>query len=124
MFYIRPIARDDLPGIFALSERTGAGLTTLPANRERLASRIERSLASFAGTAAPADACFVFVLIESGANGAVPRGPDRIVGISAIKGAVGLNEPFYNYRIGTLVHSSRELDVFTGAWKRCTCRTT
>ena len=31
----------------------------------------------------------------------------------AIKGAVGLTEPFYNYRIGTLVHSSRELDVFT-----------
>ncbi|MET0265894.1 MAG: arginine N-succinyltransferase, partial [Duganella sp.] len=27
--------------------------------------------------------------------------------------AVGLNEPFYNYRIGTLVHSSREIDVFT-----------
>ena len=27
--------------------------------------------------------------------------------------AVGLTEPFYNYRIGTLVHSSRELGVFT-----------
>ena len=48
MFYVRPIARDDLPAILALSERTGTGLTTLPANRERLASRIERSLASFA----------------------------------------------------------------------------
>jgi hypothetical protein len=33
--------------------------------------------------------------------------------VCAIKGAVGLTEPFYNYRIGTLVHSSRELDVFT-----------
>ena len=39
MFYIRPIAREDLPAIFALSERTGAGLTTLPANRERRKSR-------------------------------------------------------------------------------------
>jgi arginine N-succinyltransferase len=33
--------------------------------------------------------------------------------VCAIKAAVGLNEPFYNYRIGTLVHSSRELNVFS-----------
>ena len=51
LFYVRPIARDDLPAVLALSERTGTGLTTLPANRERLAERIERSLASFAGGA-------------------------------------------------------------------------
>jgi arginine N-succinyltransferase len=37
----------------------------------------------------------------------------RMAGVCAIKGAVGLTEPFYNYRIGTLVHSSRELDIFT-----------
>jgi len=37
MFYVRPIAREDLPAVLALSERTGHGLTTLPADRERLA---------------------------------------------------------------------------------------
>ncbi len=37
----------------------------------------------------------------------------RLAGVCAIKGSVGLEEPFYNYRIGTLVHSSRELKVFT-----------
>ena len=73
MFYIRPIARDDVGSVLALSERTGAGLTTLPANRERLASRIERSLASFAGTAERADACYMFVLID-GSAGNGPRG--------------------------------------------------
>ena len=51
LFFVRPIARDDLPAVLALSERTGTGLTTLPANRERLSERIERSLASFAGRA-------------------------------------------------------------------------
>jgi len=45
VFYIRPIARDDIGGVLALSERTGTGLTSLPANRERLAARIERALA-------------------------------------------------------------------------------
>ena len=39
MFYVRPIAREDLPALLALSERTGTGLTTLPANAERLAGQ-------------------------------------------------------------------------------------
>jgi arginine N-succinyltransferase len=107
MFVVRPIARDDLPAVLALSERTGAGLTTLPASRERLAERIDRSIASFAGTAARADACYMFVLAETGAAGS------RVVGISAIEAAVGLKEPWYNYRVGTLVHASRALDVYT-----------
>src|SRR6185437_12913977 len=64
VFYIRPIARDDLPAVLALSERTGSGLTTLPANRERLRERIERSLASFDGNAERKDACYMFVLVE------------------------------------------------------------
>lgn len=108
MFHVRPIARDDLPAIFALSARTGSGLTTLPADRDRLAARIERSLASFAGQATRADACYVFVLVEDGASGG-----DTAVGISAIEAAVGLTEPWYNYRVGTLVHASRQLGVYT-----------
>jgi arginine N-succinyltransferase len=115
MFYIRPIARGDLPSILALSERTGTGLTTLPANRERLASRIERSLAAFAGTASVDDACYMFVLVTSAPHGAGANGPDRVVGISAIEAAVGLREPWYNYHVGTLVHASRALDVYTVA---------
>jgi len=114
MFHIRPIARDDLASILALSERSGTGLTTLPANRERLAARIERSLASFAGTAERADECYMFVLVDGlGGNG--NRGPERVVGISAIEAAVGLKEPWYNYHVGTLVHASRALDVYTVA---------
>src|SRR5512132_391096 len=107
MFYVRPIAREDLPALLALSERSAAGLTTLPANAERLAQRIERSLAAFGGNAAKADACYVFVLVD-GASGSV-------VGISAIEAAVGLSEPWYNYHVGTQVHASRELDVYTTA---------
>ena len=104
MFYVRPIVRDDLPALLALSERTGTGLTSLPANAARLEHRIERSLGSFAGTAKRADACYVFVLVDSS--------NDAVVGISAIEGAVGLSEPWYNYHVGTQVHASRELDVY------------
>ena len=107
MFFVRPIAREDLPAVFTLSERSGAGLTTLPANRERLSERIDRSLASFAGTADRGDACYMFALVDSS--------DERVVGISAIEGAVGLKEPWYNYHVGTLVHASRTLGVYTVA---------
>ncbi len=107
MFFVRPIARDDLPAVLALSERTGHGLTTLPADRERLSSRIERSLASFANTATRAETCYVFVLVDSA--------DARVVGIAAIEAAVGLTEPWYNYHVGTIVHASRALDVYTVA---------
>ena len=109
MFFVRPIARDDLTAVLALSERTGRGLTTLPANRGRLLERIERSLASFEGATVKANACYMFVLAEAGADG------ERVVGISAIEAAVGLKEPWYNYHVGTLMHASRALDVYTVA---------
>ena len=105
MFFVRPIARDDLPAVFTLSERSGAGLTTLPANRDRLSERIDRSLASFAGTANRGDTCYMFVLVDSRDT--------RVVGICAIEAAVGLSEPWYNYHVGTLVHASRTLGVYT-----------
>jgi arginine N-succinyltransferase len=105
VFVVRPIASDDLPAVLALSERTGTGLTTLPANRERLAERIERSVASFAGTAARADECYMFVLVDATSA--------RVAGIGAIEAAVGLVEPWYHFRVGTLVHASRALGVYT-----------
>jgi arginine N-succinyltransferase len=107
MFFVRPIAQDDLPSVLALSERTGHGLTTLPADRDRLASRIDRSLASFARNVSRADECYVFVLVESTTG--------RVVGIAAIEAAVGLAEPWYNFRVGTIVHASRALSVYTVA---------
>ena len=114
MFYIRPIEAADLPAVLALSEHTGTGLTTLPANRERLAERIERSLKSFAGAAQLADACYVFVLVDGAANQG-GRGIEQVVGISAIEAAVGMKEPWYNYHVGTLVHASQALAVYTVA---------
>ena len=109
MFHVRPIERDDLPAVYALSEGTGSGITTLPANRERLAERIERALASFQQRAERPDECYMFVLVDGA------RGSGRVVGICGIEAAVGLREPWYNYHVGTLVHASRTLGVYTVA---------
>ncbi len=36
----------------------------------------------------------------------------RVVGISAIAGAVGLREPWYNFRVGLTVSASQELNIY------------
>lgn len=105
MVIVRPIAAADLAGLMSLIKDAGVGLTTLPNNEALLLARIQASLATFAGAAAKADEQWVFVM-EDTTN-------QRVVGIAAIAGAVGLREPWYSYRVGTVVHASRELAIFT-----------
>lgn len=105
MLVVRAIREQDLDGLLALAELVGSGMTTLKPDRKTLGQRVEVACASFAEQIAPSQRDYVFVM-EDTANG-------KVVGVCAIKGAVGLDEPFYNYRIGTLVHSSNELKVFS-----------
>jgi arginine N-succinyltransferase len=105
MLVIRAITTSDLDSLIAMAHEVGAGMTTLKPDRRMLGERIDTAVASFAGTIPPEECDYMFVM-EDTASG-------LLAGVCAIKAAVGLTEPFYNYRIGTLVHSSRELDVFT-----------
>ncbi|HLA30326.1 MAG TPA: arginine N-succinyltransferase [Pseudomonas sp.] len=99
---VRPVCSADLPALFDLARSTGAGLTTLPANQERLAHRVAWAEKTFRGEAAPADADYLFVLEDD---------HGEVVGISAVAGAVGLREPWYNYRVGLTVSASQELQI-------------
>ncbi|MFZ3204931.1 MAG: arginine N-succinyltransferase [Pseudomonas sp.] len=99
---VRPVRTADLPALIDLARSTGAGLTTLPANEERLAHRVGWAEKTFTGKAERADADYLFVL-ENDAG--------QVVGISAVAGAVGLREPWYNYRVGLTVCASQELKI-------------
>jgi len=105
MLVIRSIAATDLDALLDMAGQVGSGMTTLKPDRKMLGDRVAIAVASFNETIPPEQRDYMFVL-EDTTQG-------RVAGICAIKGAVGLTEPFYNYRIGTLVHSSRELDVFS-----------
>jgi arginine N-succinyltransferase len=105
MLVIRAIQTTDLEALMDLARQVGSGMTTLKPDRQMLGDRVATAVASFAGTIPPEERDYMFVMEDTAS--------ERIAGVCAIKGAVGLTEPFYNYRIGTLVHSSRELDVFT-----------
>jgi len=99
---VRPVTSADLPALFDLARSTGTGLTTLPANEQRLQHRVSWAEKAFRGEAERADADYLFVL-ENDAG--------KVVGISAVAGAVGLREPWYNYRVGLTVSASQELGI-------------
>lgn len=105
MLVVRAIREEDLDGLLALATQAGSGMTTLKADRKALGQRVEIASASFTEKIAPLQRDYVFVMEDAAT--------ERLVGVCALKSAVGLTEPFYNYRIGTLVHSSNELKVFS-----------
>jgi arginine N-succinyltransferase len=109
MLVIRAVQTADLDALIEMARQAGSGMTTLKPDRKMLGDRVATAVASFNETIPPEQRDYMFVL-EHTAQSAEPR---SIAGVCAIKGAVGLTEPFYNYRIGTLVHCSRELNVFT-----------
>ncbi|RZA31169.1 MAG: arginine N-succinyltransferase [Lysobacteraceae bacterium] len=109
MLVIRAVKTDDLDALIEMARQAGSGMTTLKPDRKMLGDRVATAVASFNETIPPEQRDYMFVL-EHTAQGEEAA---SIAGVCAIKGAVGLTEPFYNYRIGTLVHCSRELNVFT-----------
>ena len=104
MMFIRPVERDDLEQLMTLAGKTGGGLTSLPADSQTLSERIDRSLMTWQGKLPRAEQGYVFVLADSET--------DQAVGICAIEVAVGLQDPWYNFRVGTQVHASKELKVY------------
>jgi len=103
-FVIRPAEAADLEALESLISQVRAGITSLAIDRETLRQRIEQSRASFSTEVRePGNERYLFVLEEPGGN--------EIAGMCAIRAAVGLEEAFYSYRVGTEVHASKELGI-------------
>ncbi|MCW7763782.1 arginine N-succinyltransferase [Photorhabdus luminescens] len=104
MMLFRAVQHSDLNGVQSLSQRAGIGLTSFPNNLAQLRSRIARSVDTFDGKLTRSQQGFLFVLEDTSVN--------RVAGVSAIEVAVGLEEPFYNFRVQKTVRSSRELGIY------------
>ncbi|MCJ8170059.1 arginine N-succinyltransferase [Atopomonas sediminilitoris] len=99
---VRPAKMSDLPALIELAKSTGVGVTSLPANEERLRSRLTWAEKAFAGEAEQADCDYLFVLEDDSG---------KVLGISGLMAAVGLREPWYNFRVGLTVSASQELNI-------------
>lgn len=104
MMIIRHAEPHDLADLMALSHKSGVGLTSLPHNEAILAARIERARKTLRGQLPVGKQGYLFVLEDT------ERG--CVVGVSALEVALGLAEPWYNFRLGTQVHASKDLNVY------------
>ncbi len=104
MMIIRHAEYRDLDDIYALVVKSGVGMTSLPQNKEAMATRLTRTRSTLEGQLAKGEQGYLFVLEDTELQ--------RVVGISAIEVAVGLLEPFYNFHVGQQVHASQALKVY------------
>ena len=102
-FVIRPSREDDLEHLYEMAKLTGGGFTNLPADRDALSGKLQKSARAFANTGDElVDETFLLVL-ENTETGAV-RGTCQLMT------QVGQQWPFYSYRLNTLTQYSQELD--------------
>ncbi len=100
--HVRLVRADDLEPLVELAKSADGSMTTMPTSHEGMKARIDKSLASAdPNRTVDGHEAYVFVLIEN----------DRILGMSAIYAAVGLERPFYNYKVSSLSQTSPELGV-------------
>ncbi len=104
MLILRPVEFRDLQGLERLAVVSGGSLTTLPANRDHLSELINSTLTSMRkAVSRPEQESYHFVLEDSQSG--------EIVGVSGIEAAVGMDSPFYSYRINEVIHASSELQI-------------
>ncbi|WP_250512805.1 arginine N-succinyltransferase [Caballeronia sp. INDeC2] len=105
MIVVRCTQPGDVDALVALAQETGPGLTTFKPDRDALAARVERARRTLEGEAQAFEAGYFFVM-EDTATG-------DVAGVCGIETEVGLEQPFYNYRVSTVVHASKDMGVWT-----------
>ena len=103
MMIVRPIRAADLDDLYELSLKTGAGLTTLPSDKSALKNKIDNSLKAFLGEPNLKKKSEYLLVMEDTSK-------QKVVGTSGISTGVGLDKPFYTYRILHISQECRELD--------------
>ncbi|WP_206486463.1 arginine N-succinyltransferase [Thalassotalea sp. G2M2-11] len=105
MVIIRPIQQSDYDALHRIAIESGHGFTSLPVNEELLQQRINRAEVSFnKDVTQPGDEGYLFVMEDTTTG--------KVVGTSGIEAAVGLDDAFYHYHLGKVVHNSRELNIY------------
>ena len=101
-FRVRPAHGEDFRAIYQMAKLTGGGFTNLPADRQTLVAKLERSDKSFARKEDRQDGDLYMFVLEDPKSG-------KIRGTCQIFGQVGVIQAFYSYHLSTLTQSSPEL---------------
>ena len=101
----RAATPEDLPALERMAAQSAVGITTLPADRAKLADRLARSAQAFASQdASSGEEIYLFVLEQLGDDGRA-----QVIGTSGIAASAGFHDRFYSYRNEMVVHASAAL---------------
>jgi len=104
MVVIRPVTAADEDAMVELAGLAGAGLTTLPKDRKLLSKRIAKSIESFRAAAdRPGGESYLFVMEHLDEH--------RVVGACGITSKVGGFQPFWSYKIESVLFESKIINV-------------
>lgn len=103
MLVVRPAGPADLDFLLELAILSGPGFTSLPEDPDQLIERLDLSRDSFAGRMDPQQRWYTLMLEESDTG--------DVDGIGSVKAAVGLNRPFFSFRVVNNAQSSPSLSI-------------
>lgn len=99
---VRLVRADDLDALVELAMGADRTMTSMPKSRDAMAKRVDKALASAApDRTVDGHEVYLFVLEEGG----------ELLGVSAIYAQVGLDRPFYNYKVSSISQTSPDLNV-------------
>lgn len=103
MLRARPATPEDFDSFKALARLAGPGFTSLQVSDDRLLKKLEKSEASFAAQVDTPGRQLYLLMLEDTRT-------DQIVGVSGIKACVGLDGPYFSYKILRQTQSSKSVN--------------
>jgi len=101
-FRVRAARNGDFQAIYEMAKLTGGGFTNLPADRATLVEKLSRSDDALSREEELPEGDLFFFVLECSETG-------QIRGTCQIYSRVGIQQPFYSYRIDKVTQTSHEL---------------
>lgn len=98
-YVMRSAKSDDFDAIMELARLSGPGFTSLPVDQDLVERRLEESRLAFSQELENKSHAQYLLVMED-------VGSAEVVGCSAVKSGVGLDRPFFNFRVITLAQAS------------------
>ncbi|OJX93425.1 MAG: arginine N-succinyltransferase, partial [Legionella sp. 40-6] len=106
MMLFRSAVETDLAAIHQLAEKSGVGITTLTKDKKLLEQRLAWAINSFKTNITEPKSEYYFFVLEQPENG-------KLVGVSGIESRIGIETPFYSFKVSKRARFSSQLNSHT-----------
>ncbi|WP_439634406.1 arginine N-succinyltransferase [Glycocaulis sp.] len=103
MLMVRSARSADHSSFTALAASAGTGFTSLAVSADALAEKLEKSEQAFAGKIPDRSDAAYQLMLEDTESG-------KVLGTAAVKAAVGIKKPYFDFKIMTFAQASKEAD--------------